>query len=488
MQALQGLHTQQPLSDRPLLTQPPPPPSARQQQQASFQEPSGSHDIMNQSRSSQHGSHHLLPSSLSGQGSLEQPASQQPYLNQGRMQAQSNLPPGLPFVSSQQPSMQSSTPQSSSAELQHGRVQILPARQPRQHQSLDHNVGLQTAGSSGWDHDIDRFNPDAGTAALNGGGFASQHPQQPARPVFEHLGTGLSTQRTHQPTFERSSSGSSAQHAQQSNITGFFQRLNVASSASPAYPSSSQPGYHAASSPLHSDDSHSRQFGQYRAGSSSVTLTDKPQLGVQMQPKQRPYEPHKQSQSPFESGSQGSTHSSGYMQTQAQPRELNQHHHQDGWDTSSISQGYHRQPQADSYLDNGRHQSSGTRDAHANSSAYSNAPTGSDHAAGGYSSSLDGTGHSQMYGSAHLPARSSSGRVLTVQRPSYTEAHTGSQRAVSGSPQAMANEEIAPPPGLYNAAGELKSSCSLCLVAKAIYCVDTQYVAAFTVSYADLHP
>ena len=474
MQGLPGL-PQEPWSERPLLTQPPLPPSAHKQQQVSSHEPFASHGILQQSRSSQHGGHHALSSQgsleqpYSSQGNIQQPyagqgtsqqpyashgTSQQPYLSQGRMQAQSNLPPGLAFIPSQQPSMQSSTPQHSSGELQHGRVQILPARQPRQHQSLDHNIGLQTAGSSGWDHNIDRFNPDAGTAALNGGGFASQHAQQPA---FEQLETGLSAQHVHQPTCERSSSGSSAQHAQHAGMTGLFQRLNVASPVSQSYPSSSQFGYQDGSSLLHSADKHSRQYGQHRAGSSGATLTDRPQLGVQTQPKQRRYEPHKQSQSPFESGvhSQGLAHSSGYMQSQAYPRELDQHWQQDGRGNIASPEGYDGQPQADSYIDGGSHQSSGTWDAQASSGAYDNALTGSDQAVGAYSSSQDGIGHAQIHGSTNVTARSSSGKVLRVLRPSSTAAKADSHRTISNSPHEVAHDGVAPPPGLYNAAGEM---------------------------------
>ena len=393
----------------------------------------------------------------SSQGSTQQPypsqgSTQQPYSSQGSTQqpysshdSAQELPPGLQFVRSQQPSKQSSASPSG--------VQVFPARHPRQHQGLDHNISLQTAGSNGWDHDLDRFNPDAGTLALDEG-FGAQHAQQLAQPRFESSSSDLSAQRAQhlaRPSFEHSSNGASAHHAQHTAVTGLFQRMDVSSQVShPQYSSSSQLGYGNEYSSSHSVDGQLRQTSQHGAGSRSFRVTDRPQLGLQSQPKRRPYEPHKQPPSPLHAGDQafGFGQSRGNMQPPS-------HIH------ASTSQGYHEQPQSVLYPQDGFHRESSTWDQEPeSSSAYGSAPTGSEQGRAGYSSSQDGRGfgQSQRYGSTGLSGRTPSGKVLSVPRPSSSGDQGSYRRA--GSHTSPVEPQLGPPPGLDHSTGtSLDSMC-----------------------------
>ena len=213
------------------------------------------------------------------------------------------------------------TSQQGSADLRYGQVQVLAARQPRQHLSLNHNAGLETAGSSGWDHDLTRFNPVAGTEAANDG-FDAQHAQQRAAFQREQFGGRMPAQHAQQPAEFRSeypSSDMSAQYAQQPHVTHMLGRLRVADHVQP----NSLPG----SSSSHPQYAHPNHLvnGQH-SSRSGVTLTDRPKLGFQPQQRQRhtPSEPYKQPESPAFSrdGSQSQTshqHHQGF-QSQVQPQ------------------------------------------------------------------------------------------------------------------------------------------------------------------------
>ena len=298
MQRPPGLN-QSPVSSTPLLTQPPPPPLRHLQ---GIQQPCSPH-------------------------ASSEPPTRPPAGLEGR------------FVHSQQLGLQrtpsSSTSQQGGTELRYGQVQVLAARQPRQHLSLNRNAGLETAGSSGWDHDLIRFNPAAGTEAGNDG-FDAQHAQQ--RPGFrsKQFGGRVPAQHAQQPAGSRSeypSSDMSAQHAQQPHVNHMLGRLCVDDHVHP----NSLPG----SSSSHQQYAHPNHLmsGQH-SSRSGVTLTDRPKLGLQPQQRQRhtPYEPHKQPESPAfsQDGSQG----------------LNSHQHHQGFQSQVHPQshshglsGYGAQPQ-----------------------------------------------------------------------------------------------------------------------------------------------
>ena len=418
MQIPKGLHSQGPVSNSPILTQPPPP--AHQGQFAGRRQPHS--DEGNAQQSFQQGSAQQ-PFSIQG-------STQQPYSSHGSAQ---QLPPGLPFVPSQQPSWHSGVFQHGSEEFprQHSGVQIFPAQQPRHHQSLDHNMGLQTAGSGGWDHDLSSFNPNAGTSATYED-FASQHPQQLAR-----------------PSFGRSSSGSSAQHAQHTAVTGLFQRMDVGSQMSHQQPSSSlQHGVGDDCFSSHLDDGQNRQSGQYGAGSSSFGLTNRPQLGPPSHPKRRPYEPHKQPPSPVQADQAfGFGHSRDHMQPQMhiQPSQ------EDGWDAST-PQSYH-QSQSDLHPHIGFGHQPSTRDQVDGSfGVYGSVPTDDEYGRASYCSSQNehGFGLSQRFRSTGLAARTSSGKVLTVPRSSFTGAQGSHQSVDVDSP---IEPQPGPPPGLDYSSG-----------------------------------
>ena len=269
MQRPPGLN-QSPISSTPLLTQPPPPPHRHLQ------------------------------------------GIQQPYSPRTSSETPKRPPPGLEgrFVHSQQLGLQhtssSSTSQQGGAELRYGQVQVLAARQPRQHLSLDHNAGLETAGSSGWDHDLNRFNPAAGTEAANDG-FDAQHAQQQAGFQSEQFGSRALAQHAQQPAAFRSgnpSSDMSAQHAQQPHVHHMLDRLQLDDHEQP----NSLPG----SSSSRQQYAHPNHLvnGPHNSRS-GVILTDRPKLGLQPQQRQReaPHEPHKQLESPAfsQDGGQGQT-------------------------------------------------------------------------------------------------------------------------------------------------------------------------------------
>lgn len=374
---------------------------------------------------------------------------QQSHFSQGSAQ---QPPPGLSFVPSHQLSMHSGASQHSCGELprQHSGVQIMPARQPRQHQSLDHNIDLQTAGSSGWDHDLDSFNPNAGVSVRHEG-FGAQRAQQPAQPHYEVSSSGRSVQQAQhvvRPSFGQSSSGASAQHAQHTAVTGLCQRMDVGSQKPHPQPAStSQHSYGNDYSPSYSADGRTRQSGQHRAGGSSFRVTDRPQLGVPSQSKRRPYEPRKQPSHQQGDHALGSGHSRGYMQ----PPEHVQSSQVDGWDAST-PQGYYQQPQTDSNPHDGYHHPSSTRDEVAGSSgAFGSAPHGHEHGGTSYDSNQGGSGFrlSQRHGSTGLAARTSSGKVLTVPRPSPSGAQGSYQRAEPRGPVGPPP----PPPGSDHSAG-----------------------------------
>ena len=435
MQAPTGLHSHGPISDSPMLTQPPPLP--HQRQFAGMQQP--------------HSDEGSSQQPFSSQGRMQQPfpsqrSTQQPYSSEGSAQL---LPPGLPFVKGQQLSMHSGASQHGSGELtrQHSEVQIFPARQPRQHQSLNHNVGLQSAESNGWDHDLSSFNPNAGSSAMHEG-FASQHAQQPeqqpAQPQFERSSNGVSAQRAQhlaRPSFGCSSSGSSAQHVQHTTVTGLFQQMNVGSQMSHPQPSSSSQHGCSDDYPSHLEcDEQSRHSSQYGAGSSSFTLTNRPQLGLPSQPKRRPYEPHKQPPSPLQAGDR--SFGFGHPRDHMQPAQHVQPSQKDGWDASTHQSGYH-QSQADIYPHNGFGHQSSSRDQVGSPSAFGTAPLDDEYGRASYRSSQDGhdLSLSQRHRSTGSAAGSSSGKVLTVPRPSFTEARSSHQSVEADSP-------IEPPPGL----------------------------------------
>ena len=252
---------------------------------------------------------------------------QQPYSPHASSEPPTRPPPGLEgrFVHSQQLGLQrtpsNSTSQQGGGELRYGQVQVLAARQPRQHLSLDHNACLETAGSSGWDHDLTRFNPAAGTEAANDG-FDAQHAQQQAGFRSEQFGSRVLAQHAQQPATFRSgnpSSDMSAQHAQQPHVNHMLGRLRVDDHVQP----NSLPG----SSSSHQQYAHPNHLmnGQH-SSRSGVTLTDRPKLGFQPQQRQRhmPYEPHKQPGSPAfsQDGSQGQNthqHHQGF-QSQVHPQ------------------------------------------------------------------------------------------------------------------------------------------------------------------------
>ena len=288
MQRPPGLN-QSPVSSTPLLTQPPPPPHRHLQ---GIQQPSSPH------------------------ASSEPPA---------------RPPPGLEgrFVHSQQLGLQrtpsNSTSQQGGAELRYGQVQVLAARQPRQHLSLDHNAGLETAGSSGWDHDLSRFNPVAGTEAANYG-FDAQHAQQQAGFQSKQIGNRVPAPHAQQPTAFRSeypSSDMSAQHAQQPHVDHMLGRLRVDDHVQ----QNSLPG----SSSSHQQYAHpSHPTNGQHSSRGGVTLTDRPKLGFQPQQRQRhtPYEPHKQPESPTFSldGSQGQSSHQHHQGFQSQVHPQSQFH------------------------------------------------------------------------------------------------------------------------------------------------------------------
>ena len=435
MQAPPGLSGIGLLSDRPIFSQPPPPPPrVHQQQQASSHPSQGSTQQPHYS-----------------QGSIQQPhqspgISQQPFSEHGRVLHPSHYLTQPPFVPSQQPSMQSSPSQHGSGELQSSRVQISPARQPGQHQVLDHDAGLHTAGSSGWDHDIHRFNPEAGTLTQDQE-YEAQHAQREAQSGFGRSVNGQSAQRVYQPedqVYERFSSGSSAQHAQQASMTGLFQRVSLGNHMPQCQPSSSlQHGYgpDSETSAVHSAAEHSTQYSHPEAHRSGVTLTDRPQLGFQSQVKRRPYEHHRQPQSPSHPGDAplGLGHMSGYMQVMHHPRDHSLHPQANDRDSPANPQGYngpHSNPSA--FAGVGSHPTSATWDAHSNTGAYNSTSRGSDQGLGDSGGSQNGTSQSEPLEDTTLPARSSSGRVLTVPRFSYTRSPANSEQTVPGGPYAAA--------------------------------------------------
>ncbi len=272
---------------------------------------------------------------------------QQPYSPHTSSEPPTRPPPGLEgrFVHSQQLGLQrtpsSSTSQQGSADLRYGQVQVLAARQPRQNLSLDHNAGLETAGSSGWDHDLTRFNPAAGTEAANDG-FDAQCAQQRAGFQREQFGSRVPAQHTQQPAGFRSeypSSDMSAQHAQQPHVIHMLGRLRVDDHVQP----NSLPG----SSVPHQQYAHPNHLvnGQH-SSRSGVTLTDSPKLGFQPQQRQRhtPYEPHKQPESPAfsQDGSQGQSSHQHHQGFESQVRPQSQFHNfsGDGAQPQFPSQGF----------------------------------------------------------------------------------------------------------------------------------------------------
>ncbi|DBA89170.1 hypothetical protein WJX77_005588 [Trebouxia sp. C0004] len=250
---------------------------------------------------------------------------QQPYSPHASSEPPTRPPPRLEgrFANSQQLGLQrvpsDSTSQQGSAEVRYGQVHVLAARQPRQHRSLDHNAGLRTAGSSGWDHDLSKFNPAAGTQAANDGSDA-QHAQQRAGFQSEHFGIRVPARHAQQPAGSRSeypSSDVSAQHAQQPHVNHMLGRLRVDDHVQP----NSLPG----SSSSHQQYAHPNHLinGQH-SSRSGVILTDRPKLGLQPQQGQRntPYEPHKQPESPAcsQDGSQISHQRHQGFQSQIHPQ------------------------------------------------------------------------------------------------------------------------------------------------------------------------
>ena len=279
-----GLGQEPTLSNSPLLTQPPPPPPHQQQ------------------------------------GSAQQPYSLQ---SRGHVGLEGH------FVQSQQPSMQSMG-HDRSDKLQYGGVQILPAKQPRQHL----NAALDTVGSGGWDHNLHSFSPAAGTQAANRG-FGSQHAQQQA--AYDAFEPQHAQQQAAYDAFEpqhaqqqvgarfaHSSAGMTAQHTQQTGITETLGQLQIHGPGDdrqgPPYSLSQSNLTFEAPAIQHPDElAQGGQYRQPRQSSSGVIYTDRPKFGLSSQPRQRPYEPHKQPQSPIYSGNFG--------QSQAV----------DGWDAPSSS-------------------------------------------------------------------------------------------------------------------------------------------------------
>ena len=272
------------LSSSPLLAHPPPPPPRQQQGYAQ-------------------------------QDIAQQDITQQPLSSHTRAASHPAPPPGLEgrFVQSQHPSMQS-MPQQGSGELHYGGVLTLA---PRQHHILEHDAGLETVGNGGWDHNLSRFNPDAGTEAA-ADDFGSQHAQQQSGFISgsEAGSRGLAPQHA-QPTAQ----------TQQSTVTALLGRLQVDNGHySPHLHSSStsQPGsVHEASYSRQDAAGDQSQYSQQRANVGGVTLTDRPMLGLPPQQRQR-YEPHKQPQSPADPGDDGQSQNSA------------------SWDAPSSSQGFHR--------------------------------------------------------------------------------------------------------------------------------------------------
>ena len=330
MQRPPGLN-QSPVSSTPLLTQPLSPPHRHLQ---GIQQPHSPH------------------------ASSEPPTRPQPP---------TRPPPGLEgrFVHSQQLGLQrtpsNSMSQQSGAELRYGQVQVLAARQPRQNLSLDHNAGLETAGSSGWDHDLTRFNPVAGTEAANDG-FDAQCAQQRAGFQREQFASRVPAQHAQQPagfSFEYPSSDMSAQHAQQPHVTHMLGRLRVDDHVQP----NSLPG----SSAPHQQYAHPNHLvsGQH-SSRSGVTLTDRPKLGFQPQQRQRhtPYEPHKQPESPAFSrdGNQGQSshqHHQGF-QSQVHPQSQFQGFSGYGAQPQISSQGFLRHEAQSQQVDSWDPRSSST--------------------------------------------------------------------------------------------------------------------------------
>lgn len=507
--ALQGplrLRNGAPLSDRPILTHPMVPPhqqqpDVRQQpfpsqgnarppfpSQGSAQQPfqnegSAQHPFARQGSGQQPFPSVQQPfarqgstqQSYFGEGSTLQAYSregsmQQPHFSEGSTQQQPlGPPPGLPFGQRQQPSMHSSSASqhgNGSGELpvQYSAPRIVPARQRKKHPGVDHNISLQTAGSNGWAHDLNSFNPDAGTLPL-GEGPGTQHAQRAAqrgtrrerRADLQDSNGVVPAQRAQQPNGLSPDHASNRLPAQQgSHVMGFFHRLNISDHIAHPQPSSSS-HYGDEYSSSRSADGHTGQSSQHLAGNSSVRLMNRPQLGLSSQPKHRPYEPPKQP--PLHDHAASRPPGLGQPRDHMQPPVQSQ---ADGWDVPT-SHGYHEQPQSDLYVHDGYHHQSSTWDHDtASSSVHGGDANGSQHAQannhGGHESL--GFGQSQGHRSTSLFGRAPSGHVLMVPRPASFGTQGSFQGAGSHGPR---EPQIRPPPGLDSGAGEpIHSQNCLC--------------------------
>ena len=250
------------------------------------------------------------------------------------------------FVHSQQPDVQSMA-QQASGEIG---LQILQARQPRRHQASHDSAGLVTVDDSGWDHNLSRYNPDAGTEASNRGfelqraqqqqaeagnrshiqvsasGAPAQRVQHMAGPSFKLAGNGLPAQRPAAgPSLEGASSGSSAQHAgqtQQAAVTGLFQRLQVDPSRQHQHTSQVSPA------PFQGDPREAASIVEHSPQVNQPRLTNRPKLGFPTQLPSNPCEPHKHTQLP------------------AYPEAANHPKQGDTWDAPSTSQSLPNRPEA----------------------------------------------------------------------------------------------------------------------------------------------
>lgn len=460
-------------------------PAVRQQPfltQGNAQQPSTSQGSAQQPFQNQGSAQHPFPSvqqPFARQGNAQQAyfgqgSTLQAYSHEGSTQQQPlGPPPGLPFGQRQQPSMHSSSAsQHGSGELpvQYSRPHIVPARQPKQHPGVDHNISLQTAGSTGWAHDLNSFNPDAGTLPL-GEGPGPQHAQRAAqrgprrerRADLQDSNGVVPAQRAQQPNGPSSDHASNSLSAQQgSHLSGFLHRLDISDHTSHPQPSSSS-HYGNEYSSSRSADGHTKQSSQHLPGNSSVRLTDRPQLGLSSQPQHRPYEPHKQP--PLHNHAASRPPGLGHPRDRMQPPVQSQ---TDGWDAST-SQGYHEQPQSDLYARDGYHHQSSTWDHDTgSSSAYGDDANGSQQAQtsdGGGHNSL-GFGQSQGHRSTGLFGRAPSGQVLTVPRPASFGTQGSFQGAGSHGPR---EPQIRPPPGLDNSGGEpIHSQDCLCILGIAV--------------------
>lgn len=357
----------------------------------------------------------------------QQGNAQQPYSPHVGSDPLTRPPPGLQghFVRTHQLGLQGapgSTSQQGSTEMRYGEVQVLGARQPKQHLRLDHDAGLQTAGSSGWEHDLSRFNPDAGTEAAQHGTEA-QHAQQQAGFRFGQLGSSTPAQHAQQPAalyLGHSSSGMSAQHAQQPGINQTLGSLRIDDQTHS--PSEAMHGMATSSQQYSAGDHHDNGHYGSADNGSGVVYTDKPQLGSHSQHRQiqRPYEPHKQPASLLypqdASQSPGSRQSPfhdplGFLRnsqgSQSQPQGLPHQAH----GPQSQPQGFQNQSQSQSQGFSRDHAQPQLDGWDAPSSSLAN-----DEQWQVRNEHPQGQAETHRQGSIGMPDRTPSGRVLTVPR------------------------------------------------------------------------